>query len=188
MDRRNVLAVLAWPAAAAVLAAAGCANTGSLASSPVGPDKVVYHVNDTGAQAVNALRNVGNHLEVNPKAKIVIVTHALGVDFLMNGFKDKNGNPLPCRGRAVEKPGGFVRGMRDHTAQSQAEEGSVHPGSDLRALRRRRDHPPAAARRLRLFAAVARDPALPARANPGFTHAAITMFDRGGLFRRMAKQ
>jgi intracellular sulfur oxidation DsrE/DsrF family protein len=93
MDRRNVLAVLAWPAAAADLAAAGCANTGSLASSPVGPDKVVYHVNDTGAQAVNALRNVGNHLEVNPKAKIVIVTHALGVDFLMNGFKDKNGNP-----------------------------------------------------------------------------------------------
>lgn len=93
MDRRNVIAILAWPAAAAVLAVAGCANSGSSMSSPVGPDKVVYHVNDTGVQATNALRNVGNHLEVNPKARIVIVTHALGVDFLMNGSKDRNGNP-----------------------------------------------------------------------------------------------
>lgn len=93
MDRRKIFFVLAWPAAAAMLAAAGCANTGGSMSGPVGPDKVVYHVNDTGVQATNAIRNVGNHLEVNPKAKIVVVTHALGVDFLMNGSKDRNGNP-----------------------------------------------------------------------------------------------
>ena len=37
------------------------------------------------------MRNIGNHLEVNPDAKIVVVTHALGVDFLMKGAKDKNG-------------------------------------------------------------------------------------------------
>lgn len=93
MNRRNVFAILTWPAAAALLAVAGCANTGGSVNGPVGPDKVIYHVNDTGAQAANAIRNVGNHLEVNPKARIVIVTHALGVDFLMNGSKDKNGNP-----------------------------------------------------------------------------------------------
>jgi intracellular sulfur oxidation DsrE/DsrF family protein len=29
---------------------------------------------------------------VNPKAKIVVVSHALGVDFMMKGAKDKNGN------------------------------------------------------------------------------------------------
>ncbi|MGE0874773.1 MAG: DsrE family protein [Burkholderiales bacterium] len=66
------------------------------ASAPTGPvaeDKVIYHVNHTGSQAVNALRNIGNHLEVNPKAKIVVVTHAQGVDFLFNDAKDKNGNP-----------------------------------------------------------------------------------------------
>jgi len=56
-------------------------------------DKVVYHVNDA-ANATAALRNIGNHLEVNPKAKIVVVTHALGVDFLMDGKKDGNGNPF----------------------------------------------------------------------------------------------
>ena len=56
------------------------------------PEKVVYHVNDA-ANATAALRNIGNHLEVNPKAKIVVVTHAQGVDFLMEGARDKNGNP-----------------------------------------------------------------------------------------------
>lgn len=63
----------------------------AIASDPVGPDKVVYHVNNTEAQAADALRNASNHLEVNPKAKIVFVTHARGVDFLMNDAKDKNG-------------------------------------------------------------------------------------------------
>ena len=54
---------------------------------------MVYHINDSGAQAANALRNINNHLEVNPKAKIVVVTHAQGVDFLMDGAKDARGNP-----------------------------------------------------------------------------------------------
>lgn len=73
------------------VAVAGCATTGNL-SSTVHPDKVVYHVNDS-ANATAALRNVGNHLDVNPAAQIIVVTHALGVDFLMDGAKDKNGNP-----------------------------------------------------------------------------------------------
>ncbi len=77
---------------AATLAA--CATGGSISSDPVGSDKVVYHVNDTAVQAANALRNAGNHLEVNPKARIVIITHAQGVDFLFNDAKDKNGNPF----------------------------------------------------------------------------------------------
>lgn len=55
-------------------------------------DKVVYHVNDA-VNATAAIRNINNHLEVNPKVKIVMVTHALGVDFLMDGKKDTNGNP-----------------------------------------------------------------------------------------------
>ncbi len=72
--------------------AGGCAATGG--NSNVAQDKVVYHVNDSKVQAVNALRNIGNHLEVNPQAKIVVVTHAQGVDFLFDGAKDANGNPF----------------------------------------------------------------------------------------------
>jgi intracellular sulfur oxidation DsrE/DsrF family protein len=90
-----------------VLAASGCATGGGGAGGNVAEDKVVYHVNDTGAQAANALRNIGNHLEVNPKAKIVVVTHARGVDFLFDGAKDGNGNPYNIRveelkGRGVQ--------------------------------------------------------------------------------------
>ena len=75
---------------AALALLAGCAGIGG-SQNGKGPDKVVYHVNDGFAQASNGLRNIGNHLEVNPDAKIVVVTHALGVDFLMKGAKDKNG-------------------------------------------------------------------------------------------------
>lgn len=75
------------------LLAGGCAMTGVDPKANIAEDKVVYHINDTDAQAVAALRNIGNHLEVNPKAKIIVVTHARGVDFLFDGAKDRNGNP-----------------------------------------------------------------------------------------------
>jgi intracellular sulfur oxidation DsrE/DsrF family protein len=99
---RTGLAVLA----AALFALAGCATNGGInPKADVAPDKVVYHINDSGAQAVNALRNVGNHLEVNPKARIVIVTHAQGVDFLMEGAKDRNGNPYNIRVEELKAQG-----------------------------------------------------------------------------------
>jgi len=89
-----------------VLAMTGCASTGGGdAKANIAPDKVVYHINDTGAQAVNALRNIGNHLEVNPKAKIVVVTHAQGVDFLMEGAKDRGGNPYNIRVEELKAQG-----------------------------------------------------------------------------------
>jgi intracellular sulfur oxidation DsrE/DsrF family protein len=88
-----------------MLALAGCAATGGDPKSSVAPDKVVYHVNDTGAQAANALRNIGNHLEVNPKAKIVVVTHAQGVDFLMDGAKDRGGNAYNIRVEELKQLG-----------------------------------------------------------------------------------
>ena len=56
-------------------------------------EKVVYHVNDSDS-ATAALRHVGNHLDATDgKAKIVVVTHAKGIDFLLEGAQDKNGNP-----------------------------------------------------------------------------------------------
>ena len=71
---------------AASIVAAGCAGLGGKQQ-----DKVVYHINEGLGQASNGLRNIGNHLEVNPNAKIVVVSHAQGVDFLMKGATDKNG-------------------------------------------------------------------------------------------------
>jgi intracellular sulfur oxidation DsrE/DsrF family protein len=55
-------------------------------------EKAVYHVNDS-ANATAVLNNIRNHLNANPKAKIVVVTHGPGIDFLLEGAKNKNGNP-----------------------------------------------------------------------------------------------
>ncbi|MBI5276778.1 MAG: DsrE family protein [Burkholderiales bacterium] len=52
-------------------------------------DKVVYHIDAAETQATKGLRNIRNHLDVAPDTKIVVVTHANGVDFLLEGAKDK---------------------------------------------------------------------------------------------------
>ena len=54
-------------------------------------DQVIYHIDDVKAQGLKGLRNIRNHLDVDPKAKIIVVTHANGVDFLMEDAKDPNG-------------------------------------------------------------------------------------------------
>lgn len=73
-----------------MLAAAAAALL--LALPAFAQDKVVYHIDNAEAQATKGLRNVRNHLDVAPDTKIVVVTHADGVDFLMEGAKDKK-NP-----------------------------------------------------------------------------------------------
>ena len=54
-------------------------------------DRVVYHIDDAAAQGLKALRNIRNHLDVAPDTKIVVVTHADGVDLLFDGAKDPKG-------------------------------------------------------------------------------------------------
>ena len=53
-------------------------------------DKVVYHFDGGLAKATKGLRNIRNHLDIDPKAKIIAVAHAEGVDFLMEGAKTTN--------------------------------------------------------------------------------------------------
>jgi len=55
------------------------------------PTKVVYHIDDAATQGLKGLRNIRNHLDVSPQTKIILVTHANGVDILMEGGKDKSG-------------------------------------------------------------------------------------------------
>ena len=58
-------------------------------------EKVVYHVNDS-ANARVAMNNVNNHLNAAPDAKIVVVTHGKGIDFLLNDAKDDKGEYAPA--------------------------------------------------------------------------------------------
>jgi intracellular sulfur oxidation DsrE/DsrF family protein len=62
----------------------------AIAFGAAAQDKVVYHFDGGLAQATKGLRNIRNHLDIDPKAKIIAVAHAEGVDFLMEGAKTTN--------------------------------------------------------------------------------------------------
>lgn len=93
----------------AAIALSGCVafvdNTAATSASAAKPVKVVYHVSEGSDQATNALRNIRNHLQADPTAKISVVTHANGIDFLLDGAKDKNGNDYVSNVQELVKRG-----------------------------------------------------------------------------------
>ena len=63
----------------------GVLSVGSAAAQ----SSVVYHLDNASIQGLKGLRNIRNHLDVAPQTKIVVVTHAEGVDLLIEGTKDE---------------------------------------------------------------------------------------------------
>jgi uncharacterized protein len=80
------------------------AQSQDLLARPVA-DKVVYHFDSGLSQAVKGLRNMRNHLDTEPTAKLVAVTHAEGVDFLMEGAKTPDGQEFASLVQALENRG-----------------------------------------------------------------------------------
>ena len=56
--------------------------------------KVVYHLSEGIPQASRAMGNIRNHLAADPTAKIVVVTHGLGIDFLLDGATNATNQPF----------------------------------------------------------------------------------------------
>ncbi|MEY4732771.1 MAG: hypothetical protein RLZZ464_837 [Pseudomonadota bacterium] len=56
--------------------------------------KVVYHLSEGIPQASRAIGNIRNHLNADPTAKIVVVTHGLGIDFLLDGATNQMDQPF----------------------------------------------------------------------------------------------
>jgi intracellular sulfur oxidation DsrE/DsrF family protein len=106
--RKTSLAVLT---AVAVFVLSGCAvtvndpNRSSSTQSASAQVKVIYHVSEGIDQATAALRNIRNHLSADPGAKISVVTHANGIDFLLDGAKDKQGNEFAANVQELVKRG-----------------------------------------------------------------------------------
>ena len=71
----------------ASVAIACCASIPQLAIAAGA--NVVYHIDDADTQGIKGLRNIRNHMDVAPDTKIIVVTHANGVDIMMEGAKDK---------------------------------------------------------------------------------------------------
>jgi len=85
---RRRLAVIAVGLTALPLAA--------LAQTPAAdaPIQVVYHLSEGIPQASRAIGNIRNHLAADPKARIVVVTHGLGIDFLLQGATNQMDQPF----------------------------------------------------------------------------------------------
>jgi intracellular sulfur oxidation DsrE/DsrF family protein len=77
-------------AATVVAGLAGCATV----NQEPPPIKTVYHLTNGLDEAQRAMGNVRNHLNADPKAKIVVVSNGDGILFMLDGAKDRNGNPF----------------------------------------------------------------------------------------------
>ena len=64
-------------------------SAASVANVAEAQDKVVYHIDQAATQGLKGLRNIRNHLDTAPDTKITVVTHAEGVDMLMEGAKEE---------------------------------------------------------------------------------------------------
>ncbi len=58
------------------------------------PVKTVYHMSEGIPQASRGLNNIRNHLVADPTARIVVVTHGLGIDFLIAGAANQMDQPF----------------------------------------------------------------------------------------------
>lgn len=87
--------------------------------------KAVYHINEGPEQAVAALRNARNHLDADPDAKIIFVAHGKGIDFLLDGAKDKNGNPFDATVQTLKQRRVEFRVCRNTLTTRKIDESSV---------------------------------------------------------------
>lgn len=74
------------------LAAAGLTTLALTTATAFAQDKVVYHFDNSDTQATAGLRTLRNYMETAPDTKITVVALGDGVNFLMEGAKDKK-NP-----------------------------------------------------------------------------------------------
>ena len=65
-----------------------------MAGAALAQIKVVYHLSEGIPQASRAIGNIRNHLAADPTARIVVVTHGAGIDFLLDGAVNTQKQPV----------------------------------------------------------------------------------------------
>lgn len=103
--------------AALLLASASMAHAAPVAeaaapAAAAAEEKVVYHINDATLARV-AMRNIQNHITASPDAKIVVVTHGKGIDFLLNDAKDEKGESYQTQVAGLKEKGVDFRVCRN---------------------------------------------------------------------------
>ena len=112
MQSRAVALVMLMLVLAGVPAAATAAE----------PVKVVYHLNEGLEQAARAMTNIRNHLSADPTAKIVVVAHGRGIDFLLKEAKTPSGGPF-----ATDIDELALRGVEFRVCRFTLERRSIEP-------------------------------------------------------------
>lgn len=101
-----------------------------LTSAAYAETKAVYHVNDS-AEATAAMRNIKNHLNADPSAKIVVVTHSKGIDFLLDGAADAKGNPYNINVEELQGKGVDFRVCNNTLVSRKIDPKKVLPGAHI---------------------------------------------------------
>lgn len=92
--------------------------------------KAVYHINDS-AVAGAAMNNVKNHLSADSDAKIIIVTHGKGIDFLLDGAADAKGNPYNINVEDLQAKGVEFRVCNNTLISRKIDPKTVLPGAKI---------------------------------------------------------
>ena len=112
--------------AAGLLGLGGCA----INSKATDPIKTVYHINNSDIAGL-AMNNVNNHLNADPGTKITVVTHGKGIDFLLDGAADKNGNPYNIKVEELMAKGVDFRVCNNTLVSRKIDPKTVMPGAKI---------------------------------------------------------
>jgi len=93
-------------------------------------EKIVYHINE-GTDPATALRNVKNHLQSAPGLKAVVVAHNRGVDFLLTGARDAEGQLFEDQVIALKSQGVDFRVCGNTLSRRQIDSARVIPEAKL---------------------------------------------------------
>lgn len=91
------------------------------------PIKVVYHLTEGIDQAAHALGNIRNHLVADPTVKIVVVGNGAGIDFMLDGAKDRNGNPFDATIQDLVSKGVDFRACNNTLTARKLDKSAVIP-------------------------------------------------------------
>ena len=96
----------------------------------VAPQRVVYHIAES-AGAGAALRNLANHLQASPDARVVVVAHNSGVDFLLAGARDESGAAFRSIVREYRRRGVDFRVCQNTLTRRGVDLSNVIPEADI---------------------------------------------------------
>jgi intracellular sulfur oxidation DsrE/DsrF family protein len=95
------------------------------------PVKAVYHLTNGLDEAQRGMGNIRNHLSADPSAKIVVVTNGNGIEFLLDGAKDRNGNPFDATVQDLKSRGVDFRVCNNTLVTRKIDKSKVIPEATI---------------------------------------------------------